>query len=319
MARESVISAFVVAAALLIALAAAIAMPPTSTEAAIARGERSPEPALGAIEQTIEAAPRKPARRADPPPVDDTAEQADRIRDSLRKLGKTKAQRALGSASLGSYVHDADIPDEVVVEAFHRVRAVQSQVDLFRAQHSGRTPWSSGEEILLEQWTPLIGSAYLGDAPANPLSPANSATRIEAFETGAFDGRHFNPEHLGWVWSLDTDTILLAGFANERFDVGLKPREGLLPILEGTLNDAIAAYQLRFRVSPFKDRELGWAKLIEMGKIEASPHNPLSPELIDTMIFVTDDPEVTGETISPRQAGWVWNEATGTLHASVRR
>lgn len=319
MTRESVISAFVVVAALLIALAVAVAMPPTSTEAAIARGEHPHKPIASEPASPAEPARGKMPRPADPDPKDETEAQAKRIKDSLLKRGKTKAQRAMGGAQLGSYVYDSDIPDDVVVQAFHRIRAVQSQVELYRAQHNGRTPWSAGEEVLLEQWSPLIDGAYLSDAPANPLSPDTTAARIEAFETGQFDGRHFNPEHLGWVWSLDTDTVLLAGFASERFEVGLTPREGLLPILEGTLNDAIAAYRLRFRVSPFDDRELGWAKLIESGTIEAPPHNPLSPELIDTMIFVTDDPELTGRTISPRQAGWVWNEATGRLFASVRR
>ncbi len=68
--------------------------------------------------------------------------------------------------------------------------------------------------------------------------------------------------------------------------------------------------------SPGPDSKQPWEELIGRGFLEAEPVNPLSPRKVATRIHVINEPGATGEAVSPKTAGWVWNSADGTLDAA---
>ena len=81
-----------------------------------------------------------------------------------------------------------------------------------------------------------------------------------------------------------------------------------------TVRAQLELFSLRGRPwSPGPDAQQPWEELIDLGFLQAEPVNPLSPRKVATRIHVIDEPGATGEAVSPKTAGWVWNSADGTL------
>lgn len=68
--------------------------------------------------------------------------------------------------------------------------------------------------------------------------------------------------------------------------------------------------------SPGVDPSRPWDQLIRRRFMRAEPVNPFSPSDVATAVHVTAVPGATGETVSPKTAGWVWNSTDRVLDAA---
>ncbi len=98
---------------------------------------------------------------------------------------------------------------------------------------------------------------------------------------------------------------------------GLLAKRKTLEDQLATVKSMIARYTSRYgeQWSPDPDPKQPWRTLIGR-TLAAAPVNPFSPPDVATHIAVIDAPGATGEAVSPKTAGWVWNEFDRTLYAA---
>ncbi len=97
---------------------------------------------------------------------------------------------------------------------------------------------------------------------------------------------------------------------------GLIAKRKMLESQLGTVRSIIARHN-RYGQSwlPDPDRTQSWETLIGQG-LDTAPINPFSPSDVASHIAFIDDPGAGGELVSPKTAGWVWNEHDRTLDAA---
>ena len=81
---------------------------------------------------------------------------------------------------------------------------------------------------------------------------------------------------------------------------------------------------LRKQVDDFKAQEgrypdfvaRHWDSMIKKLYLAAPPMNPFSPRLVADRIEIVNNPGISGDAVSRKKAGWVWNQADHKLYAA---
>ncbi len=98
---------------------------------------------------------------------------------------------------------------------------------------------------------------------------------------------------------------------------GLLAKRKTLEDQLATVQSMIGRFTTRYgeQWSPDPDPKQPWRTLIGR-TLAAAPINPFSPPDVATNIAVIDVPGATGDAVSPKTAGWVWNKFDHTLYAA---
>jgi hypothetical protein len=84
------------------------------------------------------------------------------------------------------------------------------------------------------------------------------------------------------------------------------------------LRDVLKAYRARRGTSwsPETQVDAPWEPLLKERLLRGVPANPFSPPDVATYVDIVRMPGKTGDIVSPRAAGWVWNSTDEKLYAA---
>jgi hypothetical protein len=215
-----------------------------------------------------------------------------------------------------------------LMQKFYTLERLTDDARTVLKSHRARTgaTWSP-EADPTDPWAPLILQRLLREAPANPFSPPDVATRVDVVRAPGATGETVSPKTAGWVWN-STDGMLYAARdsaairACRREDHRRTMREKVGPYLDPRLEllrAQISLYQLYETDDLWRPGEVAdeqWDPLIRAGYLSLAPQNPMSPPHLSTTIVEVADKGVSGGAVDPQSAGWVWNSADDRLYAA---